>query len=131
MRIPSKLDLEKFPAYEAIEYIKGLEPDYIHGPIKPTLKSNPTSTEAKEYAEKLEQYETDLAEYKIKNDERGKISRDLYTVLEDYLKEDAGLYTTVPKDKQDKVWNYAWRQGHSSGYGEVYGYLVELVELFE
>jgi uncharacterized protein YeeX (DUF496 family) len=131
MRIPTKQDLEKLSVYEAIDYIKGLEPDYIPRPVKPILKSNPISTEAKEYAEKLEQYEAELAEYKVKDDQRGKISRELLNVLEDYLKDEADLYTTVPKDKQNKVWNYAWQQGHSSGYGEVYGYLVELVELFE
>jgi len=131
MKIPSIHDLEKFSAYEAIDYIKELEPPYISRPSKPLLKANINSSEAKEFAQKLEQYETDLAEYKIKNEERAEISKQLYAVLEDYLKDDAGLYTTVPKEKQNKVWNYAWQQGHSSGYGEVYGYLVDLVELFE
>lgn len=131
MKIPSKLDLEKFSAYEAIDYIKGLEPEYISRPQKPILNLNANASEAREYAEKLDQFDIDLAEYKIKDGERGKISRELWSVLEDYLKDEAGLYTTVPKEKQDKVWSYAWQQGHSSGYGEVYGYLVDLVELFE
>jgi len=131
MRIPSKLDLEKFSAYEAIDYVKDLEPDYIPRPIKPILKSNPTSIEVKKYAEELEKYEAEVVNHKIATDRKSETVRELHAVLEDYLKDDAGLYNIVPKDKQDKVWNCAWQKGHSSGYSEVYNYLVELVELFE
>lgn len=127
----TKRDLEKLDVYEAIKYVEKLEPKYIQKPIRPNLKFNPSSTEAREYTANLEQYETDLVEYEIKNDERSKISGELYLVLEDYIKDMAGLYEVVPKANQSKVWAYAWQQGHSSGYGEIYGYLSELVELFE
>lgn len=127
----TKQDLEKFTVYEAIEYVESLEPDYILRPSKPILAVKHTALEVKEYAKNLERYNTNLVEYTDKKEEDDKIRQELNGVLQDYIKDMAGLYDTVPKANQNKVWAYAWQQGHSSGYGEVYGYLVDLVELFE
>lgn len=127
----TKQNLEKFNVYEAIEYIRGLEPDYIQRPSKPILASKHTSVEVKEYAKSLEQYDIDLAVYSTKKEEDNKIRMELDEVLQDYIKDMSGLYDVVPKANQNKVWDYAWQQRHSSGYSEVYGYLQELVELFE
>ncbi len=130
MKIPSIQDLEKFNVYEAIEYVRKLEPDYISRPSKPFLKINATSSEVKQYAVELENYELSLVEYTANKQIRDKEVRQLYDVLENYIKEESGFYEYIPKDKQDKVWSYAWQQGHSSGYSEVYNYLLDLVELF-
>lgn len=127
----TRQDLEKLNVYEAIKYVRGLEPEYSQRPSKPILASKHTAVEVKEYAKSLEQYDIDLAEYSAKKEEDNKVRQELNEVLEDYLKDMSGLYDVVPKANQNKVWNYAWEQGHSSGYSEVYGYLQELVELFE
>lgn len=123
-------DLEKFNVYKAIEYVRKLEPDYTSRPLKPFLKINASSSEVKQYATELENYELSLVEYTANKQIRDKEVRQLYDVLEDFIKENSGFYEIVPKDKQDKVWRYAWQQGHSSGYSEVYNYLLDLVELF-
>jgi len=130
MKIPTRQDLEKLGVYKAIEYVQGLEPDFIQRPTRPTLRVH-TSTAATEYAKELEEYELAQVEYETNSQIRGTQVREMYVILEDYLKDEAGLYTIVPKANQNKVWAYAWQQGHSSGYSEVYSYLVDLVELFE
>ncbi len=131
MKIPSKHDLEKFSVYEAVNYIEGLKPAYVSRPRKPILKNPHTSQEAKEYTKELEQFEKDVAEHEIASNRRGDLTKELYAVLEEYIKDEARLYDVVPKQYQDKVFGYAWREGHSSGYGDVYSHLVELVEIFE
>lgn len=131
MKIPSKLDLEKFSVQEAIEYIGSLEPSYTQAPKTPRLGTGHTSTEVKEYASLLEQYEKDIIAHKETRKIENEQIKQLNTVLEDYIKDEAGLYDHVPKDKQDKVWSLAWQQGHSSGYSEIYNHLLDLVNLFE
>jgi hypothetical protein len=131
MKIPSIQDLEKYTAYEACEHIRKLEPLYTSRPSKPTLKINASSSEAKQYATELEQWEISLVEYTANKEIRDIEARQLYDVLEDYLKEESRFYQYVPKESQNKVWSYAWKQGHSLGYSQVYNYLLELVDLFE
>lgn len=126
-----KEDLEKYSVYEAIEYVKGLEPACLSRPRKPTLQNGANSKYVMQYGELLRQFELDIADYEIQQSKNREQSRKLTLVLEDFIKDQSGLLDYVPKDKQDKVWNYAWQQGHSSGYNEVYNYLQELVELFE
>jgi hypothetical protein len=131
MRILSVKDLEKYTAYEACEHIRKLEPLYTSRPSKPTLKINASSSEVKQYASELEEWELSLVEYTANKEIRDIEARQLYDVLEEYLKEESGFYQYVPKESQNKVWSYAWQQGHSSGYSEVYNYLLDLVGLFE
>lgn len=130
MKIPSILDLEKFSIREAIEYVMSLELPYTAAPKKPSLKSH-TSTDATEYAEELKQYEKELEIHTYNTIERRSISTQLDAVLEEYIKQESGFYSYIPENKQDKVWAYAWQQGHSSGYSEVYNYLIDLIDLFE
>jgi len=53
--------------------------------------------------------------------ERG--SYDLFT---DFCKSE-GIDPTTKK--AGRLWSIAWEMGHSSGYSEVFNYLLELVEL--
>lgn len=123
--------LEKYNVYEAIEFVKKLEPEYKPRPRKPFLSSNAISSEVEKYAVLLKQFELDIADYENLQQSNRELCRDLNSVLEEYIKKEAGLFETVPEDKQSKVWNYAWQQGHSSGYTEIYNYLLDIVELFE
>lgn len=127
----TKEKLEEYDVYGAIEYVRSLEPPYKSRPSKPIVKLNANSKELREHLTLLEQWELDITEHEKVTSKERKISNERNTVLENYIKDQAGLFDVVPKDKQDKVWNYAWQQGHSSGYSEIYNYLIELVELFE
>lgn len=46
------------------------------------------------------------------------------------IHEETGL-NNLPENQKQKVWNLAWGYGHSSGYYSVYGYLVDLINLFK
>ena len=41
------------------------------------------------------------------------------------------LLEQVPEQYRDKLWEYAYMQGHSCGYQEVYNYMLDLVEIFK
>ena len=58
---------------------------------------------------------------KFYRDERGNIPNFDYIV-----KKDLGI---LDNPKADKLMAYAWREGHSAGYNEVYIIASELVEL--
>lgn len=126
-----KEDLQGYSIYEAIEYVKSLEEPYVRRPIKPLPKINANSKELREHLEVLEQWELEISEYGKVSKKQREDSCERNSILEDYIKDQSGLYTVVPKDKQDKVWAYAWQQGHSSGYSEVAYYLQEIIEIFE
>ena len=100
-------------------------------PIRPILHTNtPNKEELEEYNSKLDVYTKESAEYeKSVNAYKEEFVR-LYGLLEDMIKEDSGL-NTIPEQYRDKVYSYAYQQGHSSGYGEVYNYLLDLVDIFE
>jgi len=118
--------LDVHQAIEKVETLRKISPQIKN---KPTLKYNPTSKEVKEYGETLEKYEQELESYKNKKETVDQYNRELYNNLEQHLKTEAGLYN-IPKQSQQKVWELAWREGHSSGYSSVYYWLEELIELF-
>jgi hypothetical protein len=124
-------NLENLSVYEAERQIREyLDTLYVNKPKEPLLITNkPTKEEIEDYAKKVEQYHLDSAEYKDKNDLYKIESRRLWDLLEEMLKEDSGL-NNIPEQYRDKVYYYAYRQGHGSGYSEVYTYLCELVEIF-
>ena len=96
---------------------------------KPFLKTNANSTEVLEYAEKLKTYETDLEKYNILKKEYDECERNYREALEDFLKNNSDL-SNVPKQYRDKVYSYAYEQGHSDGYYSVFNKLNELCEIF-
>jgi len=94
-------------------------------------KSNsPTPSELRAYADAVEEYE----KYNRKREAASKKQRDAVPntgeLLEGFIRHASGL-NDIPKQYQDKVYRIAWDRGHSSGYSEVYYYLVELVEIFQ
>jgi hypothetical protein len=54
----------------------------------------------------------------------------VYSLLTIKLKEDSGL-NTIPEQYRDKVYAYAYEQGHSSGMSEVSIYLERLLQIFD
>jgi len=110
------------------EYLREI---YVSKPKEPLLINNkPTKEDIDAYTEKVKQYDIDLAEYKNKNEIYKTESKRLWGLLEDMIKEDSGL-NTIPEQYRNKVYSYAYQQGHGSGYGEVYNYLLDLVNIFE
>jgi hypothetical protein len=121
--------LSIYKAQDAIrEYLKPL---YVSKPKEPLLKSlKPTEEEVSNFLAEKEKYKTDLEDYKTKDEFYRKESSRLYSLLEYKIKEDSGL-NNIPEQYRDKVYSYAYQQGHGSGYGEVYNYLLDLVEIFD
>ena len=110
------------------EYLREL---YVSKPKEPSLKSlKPTEEDMTLFLSEKERYKIDLEEYKIKNTFYGDESMKLYSLLEEKIKDDSGL-NYIPEQYRDKVYSYAYQQGHGSGYGEVYNYLLGLVEIFD
>ena len=124
--------IEGLSVYEAEKEIRDYLNDlWVNKPKEPLLINNkPTKEDIEDYTKKVEQYNIDLAEYKIENEIYESESRRLWDLLEEKIKEDSGL-NTIPEQYRDKVYSYAYQRGHSSGYGEVYGYLCDLVNIFE
>lgn len=110
------------------EYLREL---YVSKPKEPSLKSlKPTEEDMTLFLSEKEKYKIDLEEYKIKNTFYGDESMRLYSLLKEKIKDDSGL-NSIPEQYRDKVYSYAYEQGHGSGYGEVYHYLCNLVEIFD
>lgn len=124
-------NLDGLTIYEAEKQIREyLRELYVNKPREPLLINNkPTKKDIDNYSKEVEQYTLDLAEYKTKKELYTTESNRLWNLLEDKIKEDSGL-NEIPEQYRVKVYSYAYQQGHSSGYGEVYGCLIELVEIF-
>lgn len=119
----SVYDAEK----EIREYLSNL---YTSQPKKPTLKNNtPTAEELSTYIEQSKKYDLVLEEFKTKKDLYESEGLRLYSLLEEKIKDYSGL-NDIPEQYRDKVYRYAYSQGHSSGYVEVYQYLCDLVDIF-
>jgi hypothetical protein len=114
----------------AAEYCKSLYPEYPKKPTKPTLNRTHTKKELSDYQKAFDTYLKDEVKYKELRDFYRDESDAVDQVMIAYMKDISGFNAHVPDDKKDKVWNKAWSDGHSSGYGEVYNYLVDLVDLF-
>lgn len=115
--------------YQAITWALEQRPKRLVKPAKP--KGFPkTAAEARVFADALEAYELAMRQYQDHADECGKVTCEIETAITSFIKREAGL-DTIPGQYQDKVWQRAWRDGHSAGYYEVYLHLCELVDIFE
>lgn len=121
--------------YETIEYGKlFIDISYPSRPSKPSTKkllSCLSSQEIKDYALEVEKYEE--AEI-IYNKDRKKYEAqqvEVNGILENFVKEEAGLNSVVPEKYRDKVYSKAYEYGHSSGWSEIYNYLLDFVDIFE
>ena len=98
-------------------------------PIKPRLHPDANSKAVLEYSSTLGQYEKDLLTYQNAKEEYQKEINELNELLVEYIKEESGL-KNIPEKHQSKVWQYAYDQGHSNGYGEEAKILDELIDIF-
>jgi len=101
-------------------------------PNKPNLSTKHTSYVASEYAKELGIYEAVLLpEYQSKLKEFNEL-RDLNNnLIVEFIKDESGFSKIVPSQYQDKVYAYAYQQGHSGGFSEIYNILNDLIGIFE
>ena len=100
---------------------------YPETPVRPRKPSGDTAAVYAEYAEKLAVYEEQMLHYRYERDQALAVKSQLEDELSLFLIELSGW-----KDhpKADNAWAYAWQEGHSSGYYEVYVNLCDLYEYF-
>ena len=116
--------------YETIQYANSLMPQLLsqYKLRRPSLKSQHSAKELKEYTTLFNKHEKDKKNY----DRDLKISRkfhnDINTALEFLIKYESGFFDSVPEKYQSGVWQIAYDRGHSSGYVEVSNYLTDLVD---
>ena len=85
-------------------------------PIKPRLERNPTSIEARAYADALEEYEREARAYTENLGWYTSEKMNLMRKFQENLKSDYDL-----SDSQFSVlWNEAYNRAHSGGLSEVY-----------
>jgi hypothetical protein len=89
-----------------------------------------TAQEHREYADKLEQYEKEMEEYKVQDNMCKIHNLKVDTLILDFIKNEAGL-NSIPEQYRNKVFSKAWSDGHSDGYYEVFMQLSELINIFD
>lgn len=116
--------------YNGIEYCKSLYSEYPSKPSKPQLPKKDTAQDAKEYADKMVIYESEMKDYEKLREAYYNLYNSVNEIIEQFIKWASSFDDLVPDKQKDKVWSKAWADGHSSGYSEVYGCLCGLVDLF-
>ena len=116
---------------EGIKYAKSFYATKAERPIKPKApNSSATSDDYVAYAKSLKEYEIDYSKYQESYKEVMKNNAIVNGVIEEFIKDAAGLFDYVPEQYIDKVYAKAYEMGHSSGYYEVYIQLEDLVDIF-
>lgn len=135
--IKSVKDFEGYSVYEANELIRILEKQHrsrvnpVERPKKPCLENNtPTDLEIAEYRDAVKTYEENQRLY-LKYLDDIKVGIEHWNIFKEFIKNESGLNTFVPQRYRNKTYQYAYDCGHSSGYGEVYVILCNLVDIFK
>jgi hypothetical protein len=96
-------------------------------PAKPRLERNPTSIEARAYADALEEYEHESKAY---TSNLGLYTSDKMNLMREF--QEKLKFDYVLSDSQFSVlWNEAYNRGHSGGLSEVYHEFDSLYEFVE
>lgn len=85
-------ELKKFTDIkQAIEYSESFYPKLPNVPLKPTLKSNPSISEATDFVESLRLYETVVIEYNTVCNKYIEERKEIQNIIISYIKEVSGL----------------------------------------
>jgi len=114
-----------------LTYVEKSIGDSPEKPIKPILSQKHTANLATEYAEKLGEYESLLPEYNKKFIQFVEVLNLNNKLIEELIKDESEFYRFVPEIYQDRVISYAYQQGHSGDFSEIYAILCDLVKIFE
>lgn len=118
---------------EGLKYIDFFRPDY---PTKPSTPKTPDPImldyleQVKNYAIAAEKYVEEQKLYAERKKTYTEWNNDSFEIKKEFIWKEAGM-NTVPEQYREKVWSFAWREGHSNGFSEVYCYLCDLVDIFE
>ena len=104
------------------------ERKYATKPVKPRMTGS-TAEDARKYAFDLEEHEFQMDTYRELRVEYAAHNFAIEQEVEARIKEETG-FNSIPEQYQAKVWSYAWREGHSSGYSEVSNILRDLISIF-
>ena len=106
------------------EYYSGQHLKYPKKPTKPSLGRNPSSIEARAFADALEEYEREFKGYE--EDKRYYQSQmsALHHEFTDKLKADYGL----SDEEFDVIWSEAYDRGHAYGLEEVASHFGSLYD---
>jgi len=96
---------------------------YPERPVKPFQPDRLTHA----YIDAYEKYELDMIEYRKQLDA---YNAEIGRLREEFKHDALDEFGLLNHPKADKIFAYAWEQGHSAGYSEVYNYLSELSDLF-
>jgi hypothetical protein len=102
--------------------------EYPKGHSKPYLEREDQYNEVKvaEYAKELKKYKDETPAY---NEARAKYSNETCR-LEEIFRSDALKEVGLEGHEcADRAYSYAWEQGHSCGYSEVFNYLLDIAEV--
>lgn len=112
------------------DYYNGRHLTYPTKPKKPVTPSKFTAENARELAQALEAFESEMSVY---NEEFEHWRNNMYNLKQEFW-DDARVELGC-QYFADPVWeiccNKAWEDGHAYGYSEVYQELVEIVEFLE
>ena len=125
--------LTRIRELENIERDKVEIPEYKLRPSKHDFIGNshsPKSKELRAYADAVEEYEKHEKKIRRAHQKQRNATPNSGELLIGLIKHESGL-KDIPEKYQDKVYNYAYEQGHANGFHEVYNYLQELVNIFE
>lgn len=101
---------------------------YAEKPTKPLMTAG-TSEAVRQYAQDLEEYEEKMSDFFALKIEYAAHNFDIHQEIEARIKEESD-FNSVPERYRDKVWRYAWQQGHSGGWHEVQSCLIDLIGIF-
>jgi hypothetical protein len=117
---------------DALLWKKSNLPSYPLCPRRPKMpNTDATSSEFKEYAASLQEYESEKEKYDLELKEYNKTDLELDTVVCKFIWKRSGLDVFVPEPYREKVWDHAYRGGHSGGYGDIMSQLLNLVDIFK
>ena len=114
---------------KAIAWAQGQRGQYPERQKSPHLPSKHTSEDARKYADEMDAFEKLKKDYDKEMLAWKERENSINSVIVDYIKDMASL-DTVPEQYREKVYAYAWDNGHSDGYYEVYLKLESLVDIF-
>jgi hypothetical protein len=97
-------------------------------PVNPNSVSRSQLISVKEYNESCDQYKRDLEAYKEAVDKYHEQERKIENEFKTWAIKEAGIEKV--ENKED-IYNYAWREGHSEGFSNVFNILLEIVRLIE
>jgi len=115
--------------HRTIDEFNKYRPVISNKPKRPFLKNSKDLKEVEEYVLLLKRYEEELKEYNRNYKTYKEEANQIEELKVKYIKHESGL-NKIPTPYHEKVYKYAYREGHSNGYSEILNILYDLVDIF-